>query len=99
MKVITVDLPKNYATLITLVAIVALEVVLGSLNCLLAPRRLKNFIFQGSPFLKDENIPECFKPCEWSVGIMENSISLQLILQICGKKVVSFPILWKDTVK
>lgn len=94
MKVITVDLLKNYATLVTLVAIIALEVVLGSLNCLLAPRRLKNFIFQGSPFLNYENIPEYFKPCEWSTGIMlENSISLQLILQIGRKKIVSFPIL------
>lgn len=93
MKVITVDLLKNYATLTTLVAIIALEVVLGSLNCLLAPRRLKNFIFQGSPFLNYENIPEYFKPCEWSIGIMENSISLQLILQIGRKKIVSFPIL------
>lgn len=80
MKVITVDLLKKYATLITLVAIIALEVVLGSLNCLLAPRRLKNFIFQGSPFLKDENTPEYFKTCGWSIGIMENNISLQLIL-------------------
>lgn len=39
MKVITVDLLKKYATLIPLVAIIALEFVLGSLNCLLAPRR------------------------------------------------------------
>lgn len=82
MKVITVDLLKKYATLIPLVAIIALEFVLGSLNCLLAPRRLKNFIFQSSPFLKDENTPDYFKPCEWSTGIRENSISLQLILQI-----------------
>lgn len=86
MKVITGDLLKKNATLITLVEII--EVVLGSLNlnCLLAPRRLKNFIFQGSPFMKDENTPDYFKPCEWSTGILENSISLQLILQICGEK-------------
>lgn len=49
MKVITVDdLLKNYDTLITLVAITALEVALESLNCLFAPRRLKNFIFQNT---------------------------------------------------
>lgn len=82
MKVITVDFLKKYATLIPLVAIIALEFVLGSLNCLLAPRRLKNFIFQSSPFLKDENTPDYFKPCEWSTGIRKNSISLQLMLQI-----------------
>lgn len=87
MKVITVDLLKKYATLITLVAIIALEVVLGSLNliCLLAPRRLNNFMFQGSPFLKDENTPEYFKLCEGSTGIVEKSIILQLLLQICGR--------------